>query len=135
MQSRQPKRVLIFCLSGLGDAIMASPAIAALAARPAEFRLTLLTMFQSVEAYLREQEFTTDVRNVDFLRASKRGVFQQLWQLRRERFDIGIVSYPHNRIQYNAVNFVIGSRKRIGFRYARQRYTNLPGLNHKVFNE
>jgi len=135
MTARQPKRVLIFCLSGLGDAIMASPAIAALAARPAEFQLTLLTMFQSVAAYLREQEFTDDVRLVDFLHAGKLAVFRLLWQLRQERFDVSIVSYPQNRIQYNGVNFVIGARERIGFRYTKQRDRNLPGLNHKVFDE
>lgn len=129
------KRVLIYCLSGLGDAIMASPAIAALAARPAEFRLTLLTMFGSVAAYLREQGFTDDVRQVDFLRGTKLDVFRQLWKLRQERFDVSIVSYPHNRIEYNVVNLVIGARERIGFRYAKQRRVNLPGLNHKVFDE
>lgn len=135
MQARQPKRVLIFCLSGLGDVIMASPAIAALAARPAEFRLTLLTMFQSVAAYLQEQGFTDDVRNIDFLHAGKPDVIQLLWQLRQERFDVSIVSYPQNRLEYNGVNFVIGARERIGFRYTKQRHRNMACLNHKVFDE
>jgi heptosyltransferase-2 len=129
------RKVLIFCLSGLGDAVMASPAIAALAKRPDQFRLTLLTMFGSVTAYLREQRFTDDVRQVDFLGGLKNEVFRQLWQLRRERYDVGIVSYPHNRLEYNAVNFVIGARERIGFRYQRQSQLNVPGLNQVVLRE
>ena len=135
MQTQPPKRVLIFCLSGLGDTVMTSPAIAALANRPTEFRLTLLTMFPSVAAYLQEQGFTDDVRFLDFINASKPAVFRQLWRLRRERFDVGIMSYPHNRLEYNGVNFVVGARQRIGFRYQKQRQVNLAGLNHVVLDE
>ena len=114
---------------------MTSPAIAALAARPAEFQLTLVTMFPSVAAYLKEQEFTADVRFLDFMNASKPDIFRQLWRLRRECFDVSIVSYPHNRVEYNGVNFVIGARQRIGFRYQRQRHVNLPALNNVVLDE
>jgi ADP-heptose:LPS heptosyltransferase len=130
-----PKRILVFCLSGLGDAVMASPALAALAARPDRFHLTLLTMFPSVTDYLREQQFTDDVRFIDFLRGPKRQVFRQLWQLRCERFDVSVLPYPHNRIEYNVVAFVIGARQRIGFRFTRQRHINLPILHHVVFDE
>ena len=135
MGAKQPRRVLIFCVSGLGDAVMASPAIAALADQPDIFKLTLLTMFGSVAAYLKEQQFTDDVRVIDFLSGRKPEIFHQLWSLRRERFDVGVVAYPQNRIEYNGVNFVVGARERIGFRYQKQRYRNLPGLNHKVFDE
>jgi ADP-heptose:LPS heptosyltransferase len=135
MHSQKPKRVLVFCLSGLGDAIMVSPALAALADRPERFRLTMLTMFPSVAEYLREQNFTDDVRLIDFLKGSKPEVFRRLWGLRRERFDISVVTYPHNRIEYNAVSRVIGARQRIGFRYQRQRHVNLSWLNHVVLDE
>src|ERR1051325_2356877 len=101
MQPQQPKRVLIFCLSGLGDAVMTSPAIAALAERPQEFRLTLLTMFRSVTDYLREQQFTDDVRYVDFLKGGKLQALKAVRALRRERFDVSIVCYPQNRIENN----------------------------------
>ncbi len=104
MQSDQrQRRVLIFCLSGLGDVIMASPSIAALAAEPERFRLTLLTMFGSVAEYLREQAFTDDVRFVDFLGSAKAKVLRDVWRLRQERFDVSVLAYPHNRVEYNAV--------------------------------
>jgi heptosyltransferase-2 len=136
MQSEQRQRkVLVFCLSGLGDAVMASPAIAALAAEPQRFRLTLLTMFESVAEYLREQAFTEDVRFVNFLGGAKAGVLHGLWQLRQERFDVSVLAYPHNRLEYNAVARVVGARERIGFRYQRQSHVNLPGLNQMVFDE
>src|SRR5438309_1660454 len=92
-----PKRVLIFCLSGLGDAIMASPALAALAEKREHFSLTLLTMFPMVREYVTEQSFTRDIRFVDFVKGSKRYVFRELWKLRHERFDISVVAYPQNR--------------------------------------
>jgi heptosyltransferase-2 len=132
---KQQRRVLIFCLSGLGDAIMASPALEALASREESFRITILTMFPSVAEYLREQNFTDDVRFVDFLQGTKPEVFAKLWALRRERFDASVITYPHNRIEYNVVSRIIGARERIGFRYQRQRHVNLSGLNHVVFEE
>ncbi|NQU09546.1 glycosyltransferase family 9 protein [bacterium] len=135
MDRQEPQRVLVFCLSGLGDAIMMSPALAAVAARPDRYRLTLLTMFRWVADYLREQQFTNDVRWIDFMEGSKREVFAQLLALRRERFDVSVVAYPQNRREYNGVNFVIGARQRIGFRYHYQGWANLPFLNHVVLPE
>jgi len=114
---------------------MASPAIAALAAAPDRFRLTVLTMFPSVTEYLREQGFTDDVRFVDFIRGGKPTVFRELGRLRSERFDISVLPYPHNRLEYNGVARVIGARQRIGFRYQRQRQRNLPWLNQVVLEE
>jgi ADP-heptose:LPS heptosyltransferase len=133
--TRTPKKALVFCLSGLGDALMASPALMALASRRAEFSLTLLTMFPMVRDYLREQPFTEDVRFLDFIKGGKPYVFRELWKLRREQFDISILPYPHNRIEYNGVSAFIGARCRIGFRYTKQRHVNLANLNHVVFDE
>jgi heptosyltransferase-2 len=135
MQPQQPQRVLVFCVSGLGDVVMASPALAALAAAPQRFRLTLLTMFGSVKDYLLEQGFSDDVRFLDFLHGSKQVVFDALLRLRREQFDVSVVAYPQNRLGYNAVSRFIGARCRIGFRYQRQRHVNLPRLNHVVLDE
>lgn len=114
---------------------MCSPALAALASQPDRFRLTLLTMFPSVAAYLREQGFTDDVRFVDFLSGTKLNAFRRIFGLRSERFDVSVVAYPHNRIQYNTVARIIGARTRIGFRYQRQRLMNLPWLNNVVIEE
>jgi len=130
-----PKKVLVFCLSGLGDAILASPALAALAAAPERFRLTLVTMLPWVAEYLRDQELATDVRLIPFIGMSKREVFSQAARLRRERFDISIIPYAMNRLGYNVLNFVACGQQRIGFRYQRQRRMNLPGLNHIVLDE
>jgi len=114
---------------------MASPAIAALAAEPKRFRLTLLTMFGAVREYLREQAFADDVRFVDFLGGGKAQVLRDVWRLRQERFDVSVLPYPHNRLEYNAVVRLIGARQRIGFRYERQSRANLPGLNQVVLDE
>jgi len=81
---------------------MASPSIAALAAEPERFRLTLLTMFGSVAEYLREQRFTEDVRFADFPGNSKARILRDPWRLRQERFDVSVPTYSHNRIEYNA---------------------------------
>lgn len=135
MKSQPPQRVLVFCLSGLGDAILASPALAALAAQPDRFKLTLLTMFGSVAEYLRDQQFTDDVRLEKLLGMSKLALFRAARALHRERFDISIVHYAMNRLGYNVFSRVVNARQRIGFRYQRQPVSNLPGLNQVVINE
>jgi len=114
---------------------MTSPALAALAAHPERFRLTLLTMFPSVQDYLKQQAFGADTRFVDFLGGAKADAFRALWRLRQERFDVSIIPYAMNRFEYNAVSRVIGARERIGFRYQKQRIINLPFLNQCVLDE
>ena len=135
MTTPNPRRVLVFCLSGLGDAILASPALAALAAHPDRFRLTLLTMFGSVAEYLRDQQFTDDVRLEKLLGMSKRVIFQSAWALRQEQFDVAVVPYAMNRLGYNVFSRIVNARQRIGFRYQRQPVVNAPGLNQSVLDE
>jgi heptosyltransferase-2 len=133
--SNAPQRVLAYCLSGLGDAILASPALAALARQPERFRLTLLTMFGSVQEYLQDQQFTGDVRLVKFLGMSKLQILRHTLPLRQERFDVSIVPYAMNRLGYNIMSRVVGAKCRIGFRYQRQPVINLPQLNQFVIDE
>jgi heptosyltransferase-2 len=135
MDRQQPKRVLVFCLSGLGDAILASPALAALHARPKQFQLTLLAMFPSVAEYLRDQQITDDVRLIQFLHMPKWRILRNVWPLRQERFDVSVIPYAMNRLGYNFMSRVIAADERIGFRYQRQRRVNLPELSNVVFSE
>jgi heptosyltransferase-2 len=135
MEHQQPKRVLVFCLSGLGDAVMASPAIDVLSKRPEQFRLTFLTMFPSVTEYLREQQFSGDVRLIQFLHMPKLKILRNVWPLRQEHFDVSIIPYAMNRLGYNFMSRVIGARERVGFRYQRQRRINVPELSNVVFDE
>ncbi len=135
MPELRPKRIMVFCLSGLGDAILASAALAALAARPDQFRLTLLTMFRSVKEYLDDQQFTPDVRLIQFLGMSKWNIFHHAWPLRKEQFDVSVLPYAMNRLGYNLMSRVVGARYRIGFRYQRQFIINAPALNQCVIDE
>ncbi|HUJ09432.1 MAG TPA: glycosyltransferase family 9 protein [Verrucomicrobiae bacterium] len=114
---------------------MASPAMAALHARPERFRLTLLAMFPSVAEYLRDQQLTDDVRLIQFLHMPKLKILRNVWPLRQEHFDVSIIPYAMNRLGYNFMSRVIGANERIGFRYQRQGRMNLPRLSNVVFSE
>ena len=135
VERQQPKRVVVFCLSGLGDAILASPALASLAGARDRFHLTLVTMFPATTDYLRAQGFTDDVRYIPFLGMSKLGIFLIARAFRREKFDVSVLPYAMNRLGYNLLNYVVGARQRIGFRYQRQRLRNVPQLNNVVIEE
>ena len=114
---------------------MASPALAALAARRERFNLTLLAMFPSVMEYLRDQGFTDDVRLIKFINMPKLTILRHAIALRQERFDISVIPYAMNRLGYNILNFVVGARLRVGFRYQRQALINFPQLNQCVIDE
>jgi len=135
MPNESPQRVIVLCLSGLGDAILSSPAIAALATVPTRYQLTLLTMFKATLEYLQAQEFTEDVRFMPFLGMTKAGILRRALQLRHERFDVSVVPYGMNRLGYNLLSYAIGARQRIGFAYQRQSVYNLPRLNQTVLRE
>jgi len=111
------KSILIFCLPGIGDSLLATPAWRALKAAYPQAHVTAITMFPSAAAILRRCPFIDEVENYDFMNTKVVPALQYIWKLRRRRFDVTILTYPANRLEYNIVARLIGSPIRIGHRY------------------
>ena len=135
MQPSEPRRIIVFCLPGIGDAVLFTPALGLLRRSFPNAHVTVMTMFRGTADILATNPDLTEVRHFDFFNAPARESLRQLWQLRREHYDLSIMSFPSNRFEYNCVNRFVGRRWRAAHRYDHQSWRNLWFLNNIVTHE
>ena len=126
----EPMKVLIIALSGIGDALMFSPALALLRRQYPDAQITLLAMFKGVKELYDRNPDVTEVVRWDFLHRSPFSSLFFLLRLRRRRYDATISVYPQNRWPYNLISYIIGSRKRLGHDYDHVNTRSLSFLNN-----
>jgi heptosyltransferase II len=135
MDDQLPKRIVVFCLPGIGDAILFTPALALLRRALPSAHITAISMFRGTADILSTNPDLNAVRHFDFFKASRLQGLRYIWDLRRERFDISIMTFPSNRLEYNVVNWLAGRRWCAAHRYAHQSWRNLWFLNNIVVKE
>jgi len=135
MPAPPPKRIAVFCLPGIGDAILFTPALRALRAAFPAAQITAVTMFDGAADVLRTNPDLDTVECFDFFHASVGASLRYVLALRRRRFDVSLLGFPANRREYNVVNALVGRRWRAAHRYRRQRWRNLVFLNNGVVPE
>ena len=131
-----PQRILVFSLPGIGDTILASPLFAALKDHYPEAHITAITMFNGAQALLKENPHVDEVLYHDFIQGSTLSSLKMAWHLRKQRFDISILTYPANRLEYNVLQWLAGAKIRVGHRY---KYWDLRSANflstHQVIED
>ncbi len=128
-------QILVFALSGIGDALMFTPALRLLRQHFPEATVDLVAMFPGVrEMYERHP----DVRRVyfwDFLHEPWWKSIRFVWSLRRRRYDIAISVYPSNRWEYNVLLYLTGAPLRVGHTYNHQNVRQLNWLKNRTRRE
>lgn len=122
-------KILILALSGIGDALMFTPALQLLRKHLPEAEIDALVMFSGVRDIYERNPDLNRVIHFDFM---KEGFFRSLKFIRglRHKYDISINVYPSNRKEYNVINFLIGAEKRAAAKYLRKDLQNLGDLNN-----
>ncbi len=110
-------RILVNALSGIGDAVMFSPALAVLKKHLPGAQIDMLVMFEQVGEIYKLNENTAEIYFIDFLHQSKFKSLREIRNIRKNRYDISINVYPSNRKEYNLLNYMLGAKKRIGTKY------------------
>lgn len=128
-------RILINALSGIGDAIMFSPALAVLKKHLPQAEVDILVMYRQVEDIYRNNPDVSEIYFIDFMKQSKLKSLKEVMSLRRNRYDASINVYPSNRKEYNLVQFMLGANKRIAVRYDHVSASNLDFLNTTLKKE
>lgn len=140
-------RILVIALSGIGDALMFSPALSVLRKNLPDAEIDLLCMIKGVEeVYLQRPaeagysvagELNPKVNKVIHFNFLKEGFLKSLFfvlKLRR-KYDVTFNVYPANRKEYNIIAFLIGAKKRFAVRYLRSDNFNLGFLNNQTIIE
>jgi heptosyltransferase-2 len=126
--------ILILALSGIGDALMFTPALKLLRSALPDAQIDALVMFKGVKDMY---ERNKDINNVFYSDFIKQGILTSLnYTLKlRNKYDSSINVYPSNRKEYNIINFLLGARKRAGVNYQRMNTRELGFLNNVTVAE
>jgi heptosyltransferase-2 len=122
-------RIIINALSGIGDAVMFSPALEVLKNKLPDAKIDVLAMFQQVEQYYKANKHINKVHFIDFLNQSKIKSLFKVSRLRSNKYDASINVYPSNRREYNFINRLLGAKKRIAVKYSHYSFSNWDFLN------
>jgi len=127
-------KILIIALSGIGDALMFSPALSVLRRNLPKAEIDLLCMINGVEEVY---QLNSKVNKVIYFNFLKEGFLKSLiFVLKlRKKYDITFSVYPANRKEYNIISFLIGAKKRFSVRYLRKNLSNFGFLNNQTIVE
>jgi len=121
-------KIVILALSGIGDALMFTPAMQLIRKKFPEAEIDAVVMYKGVNEIFERTGLFTSIFYFDFLSASKFSALRFVLKL-RGKYDASINVYPSNRKEYNLINFLIGAKKRAAVRYLRNDFRNLGFLN------
>lgn len=128
-------KILINALSGIGDAIMFSPALALLKKYLPDSQIDMMVMFKQVREIYQNNPAVNNIYYFDFMHQPKSQSFKDAMGLRKNRYDASINVYPSNRKEYNGIQFILGAKKKIAKRYNHYSFRNLDFLNNCLSGE
>lgn len=122
-------KILVIALSGIGDALMFTPALELLRKDIPETEIDALVMYHGAKEIYRSNAHLNKVIHFNFLEEGAIKSIKFLLQLRK-KYDASICVYPSNRKEYNIISFLIGARNRAGVVYLRKDKSNFGFLNN-----
>ncbi|QQS36107.1 MAG: glycosyltransferase family 9 protein [Ignavibacteriales bacterium] len=127
-------KILVLALSGIGDALMFTPALSLLRKKYPDAVIDSLVMINGVKEIY---ERNPSVNKVIYYNFMKEGIINSLKFISslRGKYDVSINVYPSNRKEYNIINFLIGAKQKAGVEYLRMNASNLGWLNNVTVKE
>ncbi len=122
-------KILILALSGIGDALMFTPALKLLRQSLPSAEINALVMFKGTKEIYETNLNFNKVIHFDFLKEGTLNSFKFVLSLRK-KYDATINVYPSNRKEYNFINFLLGAEKRVGVKYLKMNMQNFGWLNN-----
>jgi len=122
-------KILILALSGIGDALMFTPALKLLRQSLPSAEIDALVMFKGTKEIYETNTNFNEVIQFDFLKEGTLNSLKFVVGL-RNKYDATINVYPSNRKEYNFINYLLGAKKRVGVEYLRMNTSNLGWLNN-----
>ena len=122
-------KILILALSGIGDALMFTPALKLLQQSNPTAQIDALVMFKGTKEIYENNPNFNKVIHFDFLKEGAINSLKFILGL-RNKYDATINVYPSNRKEYNIISFLIGAKQRAAVDYLRMNTQNLSWLNN-----
>jgi heptosyltransferase II len=128
-------KILINALSGNGDALMFSPTLKILKEKIQGVRIDMLAMYKSVKEMYSVSPYLDNIYFIDFLHQSKLKSLREIREIRKNKYDISVNTYPANRFEYNFLNYLLGAKKRIAHHYTHTNIFRFEFLNSVLTEE
>jgi heptosyltransferase II len=127
-------KILILALSGIGDALMFTPALRLMRQALPDARIDALVMYGGVKDIYERNTDLNSVTHFDFMKKGLPASIKFLSSFRK-KYDASINVYPSNRKEYNVISYLVGAKKRAAVRYLRMDRQNLGSLNNVRITE
>jgi ADP-heptose:LPS heptosyltransferase len=111
-------KILIFCLPGIGDTLMATPMIALLRKKFPAATIDVCCMFDGVRYVLKNNINVNTVHKFSLYKGSYLNALKELLTLRKKGYDISILAFPAYRREYHIVQRLVGAKKRIAHSFS-----------------
>jgi heptosyltransferase-2 len=95
----------------------------------------MLAMFSQVKDIFISNKNINNIFFIDFLHQSRFKSIRELYDIRRNKYDVSINVYPSNRKEYNLLNRFIGANRRIASKYDHYSFSNFDFLNTDLNHE
>lgn len=106
-------RIIVFCLPGIGDALMATPMIKLLKKNYPAALIDLACMFSAVGYLFKNNKSIQKVYFLDIYNKNKLFGIRRVIPLRSHAYDVSILAFPAFRREYHIVQWLVGAKKRI----------------------
>lgn len=122
-------KILILALSGIGDALMFTPAIKELRRTYPNAKIDSIVMYSGVEDIFTRLGLLDNIYHFNFIKESYNSALKFVSRFTGE-YDVSVNVYPSNRKEYNMIAFLIAAKKRLAVKYRRRDFSNLGFLNN-----
>lgn len=122
-------KILIFCLPGIGDALMATPMIRILKKELPKAKIDIATMFTEVAYLFKNNSAVESTHYLPLYKTNKLSGLKSILALRKKTYDISILAFPAYRREYHIVQMVAGAKKRFAHRFKKGFFSELHFLN------
>lgn len=127
-------KILVIALSGIGDALMFTPALKILKQELSNSEIDVLVMFGGAKDIFKNNPNVNKLIHFNFLNEGVIRSLKFVFSLRK-KYDVTINVYPSNRKEYNLISFLIGAKKRVAVEYLRMNKQNFGWLNNITVKE
>lgn len=111
-------KILVLCLPAIGDGLMATPLIRVLRKKHPKARIDVACMMNGVKYVFNNNPHLDNVHLLTIYSGNKIKGLLQLLSLRKNNYDVSILSFPSYRREYHLVHALIGAKKRIAHSFS-----------------
>lgn len=104
----EPKKILVFLMAGIGDALIATPMLAELQVSFPNARRDVLVRWKASAQLLKDNPNVDSIHHHDLAAGSLMERVGVIRKLRAEKYDLIVLSHPHARREYRILASAIG---------------------------